>query len=203
MFSSQKTPDKIFICVLTVMMYTPNTWPNFNTSVVAQNVCPGGSIYFRIVPTVATGPCNLEAYILLKIGIIKLSVTFPDGKIELTLVVGKNVPEPLTIKFTSSPFSVVTNKGTYTPTLSSIPSQNTPFDFLISCEAQTFKLFVDGQMVASTLSNFHTVQNGKLTVPNVVNIAFTSQSANLNKFSYTYCKSFYTVIFYLTQMLLF
>jgi len=111
-----------------------------------------------------------------------------DGKIDLTLVVGMNAPEPLTITFTSSPFTVVTNKGTYTPTLNSVPSQNTPFDFLISCEAQTFKLFVDGQIVASTLSNFHTVQNGKLSPPNVVNIAFTSQSTNLNKFSYSYSK---------------
>lgn len=43
------------------MMYSPNTWPNFNASVVTQNVCPGGSIYFRIVATTASGTCELSA----------------------------------------------------------------------------------------------------------------------------------------------
>lgn len=106
------------------------------------------------------------------------------------MVVGKNVPEPFRISFTSSPFTVVTNKGTYTPDLSNPPSLNVPFDFVISCETQTFKLYVDGQIVASTLSNFHTVSNGagQFYMPNVVNIGFTSQSTTLNKFSYTYCK---------------
>jgi len=104
------------------------------------------------------------------------------------VVVGKSVPQALKITFTTGPFTVVTNLGTYTPTLTETPSQNTPFDFLISCETQTFKLYVNGEIVASTLSNFHTVQDrsGKFYMPNVVNIAFTSQGTSLSKFSYTY-----------------
>ena len=115
---------------------------------------------------------------------------FSDGNIELTLVVGKRAPEPFKIGFTSGPFTVVTNKGTYTPGLSNEPSMNVPFDFVISCEAQTFKLYVDGQTVASTLSSFHTVSDGsgQFYMPNVANIGFNTQNALLNKFSYTYCK---------------
>ncbi len=41
------------------MMDFTYTYPSFTASVVSQNICPGGSAYFRIIPTSASAPCKL------------------------------------------------------------------------------------------------------------------------------------------------
>lgn len=105
-------------------------------------------------------------------------------------MVGTSSPGQLTFSFTLNPFTIVSNFGTYSPTLDSPPSLNLPFDFLITCQTQTFKLYVDGVIVADTLSNFHTTRVGtNLIMPQVTHIALNPSKLTITKVSWTYSMS--------------
>lgn len=92
----------------------------------------------------------------------------------------------LTFRFYLDPFSIATDFGTYFIPSTPHPA-NVPFDFLISCEAETFKLYVDGVIVANSLSNFHSTRNGlNIVMPQVTYIAVYQNNMAVTKASWNY-----------------
>jgi len=110
---------------------------------------------------------------------------FLVGRITLTIGVGASVSQ-LAFDFALNPFRVISSLATISVTADPQHSANVPFDFLISCEAETFKLYVDGVIIADSLSNFH-YQNGvKNPMPQVKYIFVNPNQVSVSKASWTY-----------------
>jgi hypothetical protein len=123
-------------------------------------------------------------------------IIFAVGTVTLKMESSLN-PPLMTMTLSMSPFQVSIGSANYGSTLTSPPVANKPFDFLITCDVDNFKLFVNGEQISGTISNFH-IKAGTLVTPTVTAISYNipaTANMKITRISWNYGELLLTPLF--------
>ena len=96
----------------------------------------------------------------------------------------------LQITMTMYPFKLVIDGVSYGSTMVNPPVGLRPFDLLITCGVDNFRVYADGEAVTSAIATYH-LQNNNLVTPNVYAAEYTvtdSTQTTIKKISWNYSK---------------
>ena len=99
-------------------------------------------------------------------------------------------PPAMSMTLSMNPFKLTVAGSDYGSTLASPPIINQPFDLLVTCDADNFKIFVNGIQITGTISDFH-IKSTKLVVPTVTMISYSITSTinmKITRISWNYSK---------------